>query len=515
MCADKNCNIVKRRNTGFITISTDVDIASTAPTGRFFYLRIMAAPFLTLEGVSVQLAGARLLAHLDWTIHAGEQWALTGPSGSGKTLLAHTLLGRHFYTGTLQTATKRIAMVEQQHRFRNRPGATELYYQQRFNATDADQTMTVAQELSDAGYPNPDPALLETLQVRPLLHKPLIQLSNGENKRVQLALAVLEAPELLILDNPFLGLDTEGRATLHTIINTLAHRGIQLLLITNGHELPTAITHVARLDRGEWSFLGLKAAFRPDDRPQTTALDPAILATLRTQALENAQDAFTFAVKMEHTNIRYGENLILTDINWEVRKGERWNVSGPNGAGKSTLLSLITADNPQAYANQIWLFDRRRGTGETIWEIKKKIGFVSPELHLYFDTAATVFDVIASGLFDTIGLFRTLSDEQTAKAILWMQLLSLHELRRRRLVELSTGQQRMVLLARALIKNPPMLILDEPCQGLDDEQTAYFRELVTTLCETFGTTLIYVSHYQQELPSCIDHYLRLEKGIVV
>ncbi|HEX3933866.1 MAG TPA: ATP-binding cassette domain-containing protein [Puia sp.] len=478
----------------------------------------MAAPFLTLEGVSVQLAGARLLAHLDWTIHTGEQWAITGPSGSGKTLLAHTLLGRHFYTGTLQIATKRIAMVEQQHRFRNRPGATELYYQQRFNASDADQTITVAQELADAGYPDPDPALLESLHILPLLQKPLIQLSNGENKRVQLALAVLEAPELLILDNPFLGLDTDGRATLHTIINSLAGRGIQLLLITNGHELPTAITHVARLDHGEWSFLGLKAAFHPDLRPQTkTLLDPTILATLRAEAAaaDNGHEPFAFAVKMEHTTIRYGENIILDDIQWQVRKGERWNVSGPNGAGKSTLLSLVTADNPQAYANEIWLFDRRRGTGETIWEIKKKIGFVSPELHLYFDTAATVFDVIASGLFDTIGLFRTLSDEQTATVLLWMQLLSLHELRHRRLVQLSTGGQRMVLLARALIKNPPMLILDEPCQGLDDEQTAYFRELVTTLCETFGTTLIYVSHYQQELPSCIDHWLRLEKGLVV
>jgi len=178
-------------------------------------------------------------------------------------------------------------------------------------------------------------------------------------------------------------------------------------------------------------------------------------------------------------------------------------------------LSLITADNPQAYANAIWLFDRRRGTGETIWDIKKKIGFVSPELHLYFDTAATVFDVIASGLFDTIGLFRPLNEEQTALVALWIQLLSLQELRSRRLIQLSTGGQRMVLLARALIKNPPMLILDEPCQGLDDEQTAYFRELVTILCETFGTTLIYVSHYQQELPSCINHWLRLEKGVAV
>ncbi|HEV2483147.1 MAG TPA: ATP-binding cassette domain-containing protein [Puia sp.] len=474
------------------------------------------AVFLTLEGVSVQLAGTRLLEHLDWTIQKGEQWALTGPSGSGKTLLAHTLLGRHFYTGTLQIATERIEMVEQQHRFKNRPGATELYYQQRFNASDADQTITVAQELADAGYPNPDPALLQALHVEPLLQKPLIQLSNGENKRVQLALAVMERPGLLILDNPFLGLDTEGRATLHHIFNTLAGQGIQLVLITSGHELPDAITHVAQLDHGKWSYLGHKTGFHPAGHtPAQQPLDAAILARLRAEAAENAHEDFTFAVKLEHTTIRYGENTILDDINWQVRKGECWNVSGPNGAGKSTLLSLITADNPQAYANPLWLFDRRRGTGETIWDIKRKIGFVSPELHLYFDTAATVFEVIASGLFDTIGLFRTLNEEQTGIVTLWMQLLSLHELRSRRLVQLSTGGQRMVLLARALIKNPPMLILDEPCQGLDDDQTAYFRELVTTLCETFGTTLIYVSHYQQELPSCIDHWLRLEKGRVV
>jgi molybdate transport system ATP-binding protein len=218
---------------------------------------------------------------------------------------------------------------------------------------------------------------------------------------------------------------------------------------------------------------------------------------------------------MVDTTIKYGEATILNHIHWEVRKGERWNVSGPNGAGKSTLLSLITADNPQAYANEIWLFDRRRGTGETIWDIKRKIGFVSPELHLYFDTGANCFDVIASGLFDTIGLFRPLTAQQEETTLLWMQLLSLQELRTRRLAQLSTGQQRMVLLARALIKNPPMLILDEPSQGLDEEQTAYFRSLVTALCEAFDKTLIYVSHYRQELPACIDKFLQLEKGGLV
>ena len=475
----------------------------------------MASSFLTLNGVSVQVGGARLLNQLDWTLQKGEQWALTGPSGSGKTLLAHTLLGKHFFTGEIVAATDRIAIVEQQHRFRNRPGTTELYYQQRFNASDADQTITVAQELADAGWPNPDPALLDTLHITPLLQKPLIQLSNGENKRVQLAIALLDEPGLLILDNPFLGLDTEGRATLHAIIDSLPSKKIQLLLITSPHELPAAITHIAQLDKGRLIYTGDKAGAPPFDSNDTLQLNPAILTKLRDAAAETGNADFADAVRMENVNIHYGATTVLKNIHWQVRKGECWNVSGPNGAGKSTLLSLITADNPQAYANHIWLFDRRRGTGETIWDIKKKIGFVSPELHLYFDTAASCYEIIASGFFDTIGLFRTLSAEQEALVLLWMDLLSLKEYRNRRLVQLSTGQQRMILLARALIKNPPMLILDEPCQGLDDEQTSRFRQLIDTLCQSFHTTLIYVSHYQQELPSCIDHWLRLDKGMAV
>ena len=472
----------------------------------------MSSPFLTLEGVSVQMGGAILLDNLDWTIAPGENWALTGHSGSGKTLLAHTLLGRHFFTGQITPETRRIGIVEQQHRFRSRPGSTELYYQQRFNASDADQTITVAQELADAGWPDPDPTLLELLHVRPLLDKPLIQLSNGENKRVQLAIALLDAPTFLILDNPFLGLDVEGRSTLHDIINKLPQKGIQLLLITNPHELPKAITHVAQLDKGNWVYKGEQSGFHPGDQPpHTPKLDAAILENLRNTAAGTSD--FKFAIRMVNTTIRYGDNTILQDINWAVKKGERWNVSGPNGAGKSTLLSLITADNPQAYANEIWLFDRRRGTGETIWDIKKKIGFVSPELHLYFDTGATTAAVIASGLFDTIGLFRSLNSEQEAAVDQWIQLLSLQPFRNRRLAQLSTGQQRMVLLARALIKNPALLILDEPAQGLDEQQTKDLRDIVTTLCETFGTTLVYVSHYQQELPACIGHWLRLDKGV--
>ncbi|WP_431216837.1 ATP-binding cassette domain-containing protein [Puia sp. P3] len=462
----------------------------------------------------MKLGGSTLLDQLYWTVNPGEQWAITGPSGSGKTVLAHTLLGTHFHTGSISTAIRRIGIVEQQHRFRNRPGSTSLYYQQRFNSSDADQTITVGQELREyAGWEGQPDQWLDGLHISPLLNKPLIQLSNGENKRVQLGIALLNKPELLILDNPFLGLDTEGRATLHAIINNLAARGMQILLITSPNELPASITHVGRLAGGRWTFSGPRADFHPDDSKEDARLDPVQLQELRAQ-LEQTAD-FGIAVKMVNTTIKYGKATILDNINWEVRKGECWNVSGPNGAGKSTILSLITADNPRAYANEIWLFDRRRGTGESIWDIKRKIGFVSPELHLYFDSSASCMEVIASGLFDTIGLFRPLSDEQETLTLRWMQLLSLKDLRHKRLPQLSTGQQRMVLLARALIKNPPMLILDEPCRGLDEEQTAHFRQLIDTLCRAFTTTLIYVSHYTQELPGCVDHFLRLDKGRIV
>src|SRR5579863_6429628 len=409
----------------------------------------MAESFLTLRGVTVQIGGVNRLENLDWKIRRGEQWALVGPSGAGKTVLAHALLGWHFASGQIAANGLKITMVEQQHRFRGRPGTTDLYYQQRFNSADAEATITVAEELAAAGRSTePDDEWLDQLHVRKLLTKPLIQLSNGENKRVQLAIALLEKPDLLILDNPFLGLDVEGRSVLNGIIDRLAAGGMPIILITGEREIPACITHIGRLENGRWSFAGPKAAFRPTEHRHDIRLDPLILAQLQSAdpAGEGADRLIAaghpVVVRMCDVSIQYGEATILDHINWEVRQGERWCVNGPNGAGKSTLLSLITADNPQAYANPIWLFGRRRGTGETIWEIKQKIGFVSPELHLFFDPGASCFEVVASGLFDTIGLFRQLTPDQEARVTGWMKLLSLQDLRMRRLPQLSAGQQR-------------------------------------------------------------------------
>jgi len=470
---------------------------------------------VTLSGIAVNTGGNQLLDNIHLTIHRQEQWAIVGHSGSGKTTLAHVFTGKVFFRGDLEWHfpgdNTHIELVEQQHHFKNLSNTSSFYYQQRFNASEAGDSITVAGALGAYTDVN---NWIGILHLDTLLQKPVLQLSNGENKRLQLAKALLPDPALLILDNPFLGLDAEGRKTLQQVFDSICLKGIHLILITSPAELPACISHVAVLEKGRL----ISAQKKEDYLEHPVHINtPACIAdkALLQQLHQPAENDFAYAVKMDSVTIRYGEKTILDNINWQVKKGACWNLSGPNGAGKSTLLSLITADNPQAYANKIILFDKQRGTGESIWDIKRKIGFVSPELHLYFEQYATCFEVIASGLFDTIGLFRQLSDEQEENVLLWIRLMELTAFQHKRIFQLSTSQQRMTLLARALVKNPPLLILDEPTQGLDEIQTAYFKNLVNEICANFKTTLIYVSHYTGDLPACIDHFLQLKNGVVV
>jgi molybdate transport system ATP-binding protein len=473
------------------------------------------SPILQLNDVSVKLGSQQVLAGITLHIHNGEQWALTGDSGSGKTVLAQTIAGRHFYSGHIRAAFgssetyhHSVILVEQQHRFRARNNTSDLYYQQRYNSFDSEDTITAAEALGeDTALPRVR-AIIDNLQLGHVLHEPLIQLSNGENKRLQLAKALLQQPSFLILDNPFLGLDRNGRAILNEILTRLGEQGIPFLLITTPHEIPPCITHVATLSMGNLVSAVPKNEYIPPVQQQAPSFSPELLRSL----VKPVEADFEYAIRMRNVNVNYEEKHILRNINWEVKRGEHWSVAGPNGAGKSTLLSLLTGDNPKAYANEIYLFDKRRGSGESIWDIKKRTGYVSPELHLHFDPLATTFQAVASGLFDTIGLFRQLNTETEALVMQWLKLFELDKKAGRLLNMLSAGEQRLALLARALIKNPPVLILDEPCQGLDEITTARFRQSVNEIVLISGATLLYVSHYQEEWPECIDKHLTLNKG---
>lgn len=485
----------------------------------------MAQPFLQLRDVSVQRNNKQILDHIHLTIHENEQWIITGLSGSGKTVLAQAIAGRQHFTGKIifngdPNYRPHIILVEQQHRFRNLYNTSDFYYQQRFNASDANDSQTIAEILRLDGQEQTKlnsgilvqelPALL---RIQHILHEPLIQLSNGENKRLQIARALLSNPQLLILDNPYLGLDIDGRKILSQIINELSQSGIHILLITSAAEIPDCITHIATLEKGK-----LTAVTR-DKKSFALHLKTQNKRSINTDLLHNInqprENDFDYAVRMVNVNIRYGEKWILKDINWAARRGEHWCITGPNGAGKSTLLSLISGDNNQAYANEIYLFDKRRGSGESIWDIKRKIGYVSPEMHVHFNYSSTCFETIASGLFDTIGLFRSLNTEQEMIVEKWTSIFNLEPVKQKLLSALSSGEQREVLLARALVKNPPLLILDEPCQGLDPEQIIQFKQMINDICAQFKTTLLYVSHYKEDIPECIAHFLQMENGEAV
>jgi molybdate transport system ATP-binding protein len=214
-------------------------------------------------------------------------------------------------------------------------------------------------------------------------------------------------------------------------------------------------------------------------------------------------------VRLRHVTVRYGDTVILRDINWTICAGESWALLGPNGSGKTTLLSLILGDHPQVYTNDVTVFGRQRGSGESLWDIRKHIGSVSPELHLHFNDAATCFEVVASGFHDSIGLFQPPSARQRTAARRGLARFRLLEFADRPLFSLSAGLQRMVLLARALVKNPRLLILDEPCQGLDAAHRTLFVQTVDALVRASAVTVIYVTQRQDEIPPSVKRVLRL------
>jgi len=491
------------------------------------------APLLQLQNVFLRRPTGVILQNLNWTLQTGESWAVLGSTGSGKTTLLDALSGRlpaasgHFShpAGPLRDVVEQVA---NDYRFDRNVASSAQFYQQRFNADASQATPTVWEVLQQQIKPPgtideqsvklPPPAYSEDwlqevagwVQITHLLSRRLTSLSNGETRRTLLARSLLRRPKVLLLDNPFSGLDVDSRRRLHETLNRVTAEGTSLVLVTSPREMPDCITHIMHLDHGTISGQEERSAVVTPE--ELASSEPIIHPELLSRWQAAAPAPFEYAIRMRGITVQYTDNVVLNDLTWTVRRGEKWAVVGPNGSGKSTLLSLITADNPQSYRNNYDLFDRRRGTGESIWDIKKMIGFVSPELHLYFPREQPVWKVVASGLFDTTGLFRKLTPEQSGQTDFVLDLLAIQSLRDKRLDQLSTGLQRWVLLARALVKNPPLLVLDEPCQNLDPEHTFRFRDLIDELCQTSDRTLLYVSHYPDEIPRCVTQVLRLAPG---
>jgi molybdate transport system ATP-binding protein len=478
--------------------------------------QIMFKPFVYIQDLNLSYHNKVVLKDLYWEMNIGENYVIGGKSGTGKTSLAKAIAGLIPTQGSIEIdfdglskLPKEVLYVESWYQFKNLEGVANFYYQQRYTSQQAKETLTVHAELVGYGkekglhFDQVEP-ILEALGFATFASSQLIELSSGEHKKLQLVKALWLKPQLLIIDQPYTGLDTASRKNLNILLDKVAKEGVQLILICNETELPICIDSFAEIRDGQL----LKVDAIENSANSETHLRE-IPAFLKESPVYSSQNI----VKMLDVNISYGDKQVLKNINWEVKAGEKWLLQGHNGSGKSTLLSLVNGDHPQSYANELYLFGNRRGSGESIWDIKQHIGLISPEFHWYFDATATVWQSIASGFYDTVGLFQQLPYTKSTQVDELVAYFGLTENKNELLTALPLGKQRLVLLARTIIKNPELLILDEPCQGLDQQQTQHFNQLVDELCSN-GMTLIYVGHFESQLPTCIEKRILLEKGEV-
>jgi molybdate transport system ATP-binding protein len=479
----------------------------------------MSDPVVHITNLNLQYRQAPVLKDLTWIIHPGENWLLCGASGSGKTTLAKAIAGQVQSYGNVKVSfdtnselPARVHYVANWYQFKDLEGQSNFYYQQRYNKQATEVTATVHAELKNYGEQQglnfeELEGIVTALGYDALKNSTLIQLSSGEHKKLQLIKALWLKPQLLILDQPYNGLDAVSRRNLNTLLDDRSTQGMQFILISNDAELPSSLERFAEIKEGRLTEISVDELSVPDAMEETAQALPSFLKE------GPAPDTSSSVIRMINVNISYGEKQVLKDINWEVKAGEKWLLQGPNGSGKSTLLSLITGDHPQAYANNFYLFGGKRGSGESIWEIKQRIGLISPELHWYFDPSATVWQSVISGFYDSSGLFCDPGYTKNAQANELIRYFGLEHYKNVLMNELPLGKQRLALLARTIIKNPELLILDEPCQGLDQQQTQYFNRMVDQLCKE-GTTLIYVGHFESQLPGCIEKRILLENGEV-
>ena len=516
-------------------------------TGNFL-INIQNCRVQDLHGTSVE--------RLDWQMRAGESWLVIGPNGGGKADFLRAIAGEKqivpndgagVYETRFSDSVEIVSLERAAGLIQEERDLDETEYMDRIDEGRTGRRF-ICEVLGgpDAKHRNlplpPIAARLETLPevklcgVEKILERGLKFMSTGEIRRTLLCRALLSGRKLLILSDPFAGLDAQSRAILLDFfaaivgkqrnaanVDEAAQKTSVILGMERYHEIPGTITNVLEFTGGKISFCGTKSgyerelAIRGAEKAKSREAEKSeFVSELRaiqkeTAVLQNEADSALSLVKMSGVNVGWGDHKVLVDFNWDVRTGEHWLIRGPNGSGKTTLLELITGDNHQVFCNDVWLFGQKRGTGETIWDIKKNLGIVSYRWHVEYRMlgGTDLESVIISGFKDSIGLYEQKTDVETAAARRWLKLGGFEGRERESFGNLSYGEQRAVLILRAAVKSPKILILDEPCHGLDERYRQKILDLIETVAETGTTTLLHVTHDPGEALPCEHHILEL------
>jgi len=461
---------------------------------------------------SIRFNDSFSLIDVNWTIKAGQAWAIMGSSGSGKSALAAALTGAGDITSGLVNGIVTNAGVV------SLESQAALIERERLrddsDITDKINEGTPAREMLEETSKNPGllAKLINLFRLEPLLDRGFRKLSSGETRKLLFTRALTSKPDMLIVDGPFEGLDTQTVPLVSDILKQVSCETPMLLVINRFDELPNFVTHIALLEKGH-----LKTTAETSDQSAMGLVSQ--LLHLKTADIKipgagpgesspplNPDEPL---VNIRNASVRYTDNLVFEHLNWCIEAGQHWQLTGPNGSGKTSLLNLITGDHPQCYSNDIFVFGYQRGNGESIWDIKQHIGYVSSALHWDYRVSINCKNVIISGFYDSIGLYAKATDVQQEIAAQWLQILGFQQRAGQAFNQFSYGDQRLLLIARAMVKHPHLLVLDEPCFGLDDMNRQLVLALIEKICAGSETTVIYVNHHAQDQIAGINNYLAL------
>ncbi len=460
-----------------------------------------------------QLAAKRNTTHLfidDWKINTQQSWGIFSADGDIGSLLGDLICDEMSpNSGEIELnglSVAQVSLSEQQRLLERELEKDDTDFLDRI-----DQGSTVySLILEQSQDTNLTEQLINDLDLSHLKDSGFRVLSTGETRRVMLARALATQPDLVLLDNPFTGLDIVHRAALARYLHSLSQNVQLLVTFSRESDMPEWINSIALFSAGKLDSTMDKSSW--DNHP--------IIGQIKSQSEQQSEEMMSLIRQHQHSTpfnnpifelkngtVEYTDKKIFTDLNWRIDKGQHWQVKGPNGCGKSTLLGLIFGDHPQCYSNDIDIFGKKRGTGETIWEIKQHIGMVSSALHLQYRVNCSALEVILSGFYDSIGLYNQPTRKEMNIANEWLDILHMSQYKKTSFKQLEYGQQRLLLIARAIVKQPTLLILDEPYQGLDFLGRRLVKNTLELIARENLSQLLYVSHYQEDRLDSIKNEL--------